>query len=61
MSEQYNTELIKMLQKTICFKRDYWHSEANRLLKEILGEDWQKDFWKRQFAEEDLRKELSDE
>ena len=61
MSEQYNAELIEMLQKTIVFKRDYWHYEINSFLKSVLGDDWQEEFWKKRFAEEDLRKELDDE
>lgn len=61
MSEQYNAELIEMLQKAICLERDHWDDDAYMLLKSILGDDWQNKFYERWFGEEDLRKELDDE
>ena len=60
MSEQYNAELVEMLQKAVEFKRNYWHDDANQLLKKILGDKWPDEFWKKRFAEDDLRWELSD-
>lgn len=58
--ERINIALLQMLQEAVATKREYWHDDANKLLKKICGDNWQDELWKRRFANEDLQKELGD-